>query len=403
MKLHIERRKRLAQSLDDNSVVILFSSDNASSEAKFNVNRNFYYLTGIDAKSEILLISKINNEVKETLFILPYDEVMAKWVGGRLKANEVKELSGIEDIKYEEEFDDFIINIIANNQVKLVLDMEDKEDVLVSHAQNFANEITDIYEDVEIDDVFRHMAALRLIKDDYEISCLKVAIDITKNGIEAMMKNIKPKMSEMEIEGIFDLELKKNLCNETSFKTIAASGVIGTILHYSDNNSIMEDGEMLLQDLGATYKHYCADITRTYPVNGVFTPRQKEIYNIVLNAQKLVEENAKPGMSIKGLQQLVVNYYASELPKHNLTGKISDYYYHGVSHQIGLDCHDLDGGMGNILKPGMVISNEPGLYIEKEKIAIRIEDDLLITDNGCINLSREIIKDPDKIEEFMKH
>lgn len=402
MKLYIDRRKRLAASIEDNSVVVLYSSDNASTEAKFNVNRNFYYLTGIDAKSQVLVISKINNEVKETIFILPYDELQAKWVGGRLRDFEAKEISGIEDVKYEEDFEDYMANLLTGN-IKVLLDLTDNEDVLMSYSENFANEITTEYENVEIDDVFRYMANLRLIKDEYELSCFKIAIDITKQGVEAMMKHIKPHMGEMEMEGIFDLELKKNMCDETSFKTIAASGERATILHYSKNNHIMENGELFLQDLGATYNHYCADVTRTYPVNGKFTDRQKQIYNTVLAAQKMVQENAKPGMTIKGLQQLVVDFYKEELPKIGLDGDVKEYYYHGVSHQIGLECHDLNNGLGNVLKPGMIISNEPGLYIEKEKIGIRIEDDLLITEDGCINLTSDIIKEVDEIEEFMKH
>lgn len=403
MKIYADRRKRLAESIEDNSVVVLYSNDNPSTDWKFNVNRNFYYLTGIDAKSEVLVISKINGEVKETIFILPYDEVQAKWVGGRLRDYEVRKLSSIEDVKYEEDFDSYIESLVSKTNIKFLLDLSDNEYNLTTYSENFANEVSDAYENVEIDDVFRYMANLRLIKDSYEISCFKIAIDITKQGVEAMMKAIKPQMGEMEMEGIFDLELKKNMCSETSFKTIAASGERATILHYSENNHIMQDGELFLQDLGATFNHYCADVTRTYPVNGKFSKRQKEIYNTILACQKMVEKNAKPGASIKGLQQMVIDFYKEELPKIGLNEDVREYYYHGISHQIGLDCHDLNGGLGDILKPGMIISNEPGLYIAKEKIGIRIEDDLLISEDGCINLTKDIIKEVDEIEEFMKH
>ena len=217
-----------------------------------------------------------------------------------------------------------------------------------------------------------------------------------------MMKAVKPGINEMVMEGIFNFALAKNLCNETSFKTICAAGKRATILHYANNNQICEDGDLLLTDLGATYRHYCGDITRTYPVNGKFSERQKEIYNIVLTAQRLVQENAKPGVKLKDLNNLVIKYYEMELPKHGLTKPVSEYYYHGVSHHIGLDVHDLDGGLGQTLQAGNVISNEPGLYIEDENIGIRIEDDLLITGTGCQNLSSGIVKKVEDIEKLMR-
>ena len=402
MNMYASRRKRLMESVKDNTLVLFFSSDNASTENKFNVNRNFYYLTGIDARSEILLMSKIGNKINEYLFILPYDEKEAKWVGGRLKDHEAKGISGIKDIRYADDFDKFVDKLVSKNKVTVLLDMAENEDILETHAEDFANRLSEDHEDVEFDDVFKYIAALRLIKDDYEIECIRKAIDVTRKGIESMMRNIHPDMLEMELEGIFDLELKKNGFSETSFKTIASSGIRSTILHYMENDHVIKDGEMFLQDLGATCNHYCADISRTYPVNGKFTPRQKELYNLVLDVQKLVEKNARPGVSIKYLNKLVVDYYKEELPKHGLKGDVFDYYYHGVSHQIGLDCHDLDNGMGNVLRPGMIISNEPGIYVESEKIGIRIEDDLLIKEDGCENLSSSIIKEAEDIESFMK-
>ena len=242
---------------------------------------------------------------------------------------------------------------------------------------------------------------MRLVKDETEIANIRKAIRTTNLGIRQMMRTVRPELNEMAMDGVFSFVLAKSLCHDTAFKTIAASGKRATILHYSDNDQVMKNGELFLCDLGATYSYYCADISRTFPVNGKFSRRQREIYEIVLNAQKLVEKNARPGVKMRELNDLVVNYYKRELPKHGLKEDVSEYYFHSVSHHLGLDTHDVSGEKGAILQAGNVITNEPGLYISDEGIGIRIEDDLLITENGCEVLSREIMKDPDEIEAFM--
>ena len=205
----------------------------------------------------------------------------------------------------------------------------------------------------------------------------------------------------MCMEGVFDFVLFQALCRTKAFDTIAASGERATILHYHDNDQIMNDGELFLCDLGATYGYYCADISRTFPVNGRFTQRQREIYDIVLNAQKIMENNARPGMKMKDLNQLIIDYYKEELPKHGLNKEVSEYYFHSVSHHLGLDTHDAIAHDEVVLAPGMVITNEPGLYIDEEEIGIRIEDDLLITRDGCEVLSKDIPRTTEEIEALM--
>ena len=406
MNLYSKRRELLLNNIKDDSIVILFSSDNEyDPENGFKVNRNFYYLTGIDAKDMVLVLAKKNGVLEEKIFIYPYDEKQALWVGGRMSEEEVTNISDIKDVNdYDslEETLDYYLDRSRATDFTFFFDLFNKE-IGNGLAVNFANKYKEKHPSIVIEDIFKYMAKLRLIKDEYELTCLSRAIEITNFGIKAMMKAIRPGLNEMVMEGMFALALSQNVCNETSFKTIAASGKRATILHYSDNNKVMQDGELFLQDLGATYRHYCADITRTYPVNGRFTERQKELYQIVLTAQKLVEANAGPGVNIKDLNRLVVEYYRRELPKHGLNKDVSEYYYHSVSHHIGLDCHDADGGLGLILKEGNVISNEPGLYIADENIGIRIEDDLLITKDGAFNLSKDIIKEVSDIENFMNN
>lgn len=406
MNLYAKRRELLQKNLEPNSIAILFSSDAINEEGRFKINRNFYYLTGIDKESMILALVNKNGVTSEHLFVLPYDETLALWVGGRLTHEEASEISEIKDVEDYNDFDSFLDRIFdyyrGFNDMKIYLDIFTDEDGNPSKASNFGNKLLTKYPNLVIKDLFPYTTRMRLIKDEYEITCIKRATEITRQGIEAMMKSIKPNINEMCMEGVFTFTLNQNVCNEFAFKTIAASGKRATTLHYQDNNQVMKDGELFLQDLGATFKHYCADVTRTYPVNGKFTNRQKELYQIVLNVQKLVEENARVGMKIRELNNLVIKYYEEELPKHGLNKPVREYYYHSISHHLGLDCHDADGGLGAVLEAGNIISNEPGLYVADEGIGIRIEDDLLITGTGAVNLSKDIIKEIDDIEKFMQ-
>jgi Xaa-Pro aminopeptidase len=211
-------------------------------------------------------------------------------------------------------------------------------------------------------------------------------------------------MNESELEGAFDFALMKQGVRQHAFQTIVAGGARATTLHYSENNQIVEDGELVLIDLGSAEKHYAADISRTFPVNGRFTERQKEIYNTVLEAQRIVIAAAKPGLTTRDLNQLVIDYYESRLDELGLRkdGKgVRDYYYHGVSHGLGLDTHDISTERERTLKPGMVITVEPGMYIEDEGIGVRIENDVLITEDGCIDLSIAIPRTVEEIEAIM--
>lgn len=410
MNLYSKRRERVFKDLKDNSALMLFSGVaymKSEDEAyPFDVNRNFYYLTGLEKENMALLLTKINGQLKEYLFILPYDEVLARWVGGRMSKEEATDISGVEVVYDYDELDSFVGRLFnamrLDNNFTLYFDFwHYTMDQLDTPASKYAKKIKEAYPNVVLKDIYPIITKLRMIKDEYEVTCIKQAIHTTRIGIDQMMKQIRPGANEMMMEGVFDFVLKQNLCNKNAFKTIAASGQRATILHYSDNNQIMNDGELFLCDLGATFKNYCADISRTFPVNGKFTERQKEIYQLVLNAQEIVRENAKVGVKLRDLNQLVVDYYKEELPKHGLTKDVSEYYFHGVSHHLGLDIHDVELERGSALVAGNVITNEPGLYIADEGIGIRIEDDLLITGTECEVLSKEIMKSIDEIELFM--
>lgn len=402
-------RKKLGERLDKDTILLLFAGKapykSADELYPFIPNRNFYYMTGIDEEKIILLISNTDGKVSERLFIQRPDPIMAKWVGPTISEDEAKEISGIDNIEYLDKFENHIGSILNNNRIeKIYLDLE-RQEVRTSftESQEFARIIAERYPYIQIKNIYHDIAELRTIKSKEEIDLIRKAIEITNEGILTMMKNAKPGMMEYEIEAYFDFTLKKNGVTNKAFETIAGSGKNGTILHYSDNNSKTKDGDLILFDLGAQYRYYKGDITRTFPVNGRFTERQKQVYNIVLEAMEAVEKAARPGIPYGELNKIAKGVLTEGCKKLGLIKEdkeISKYYYHSVSHYLGLDTHDV--GLYNVeLKPGMVITNEPGLYIEEEGIGIRIEDDLLITEDGCENLSKDIIKTIEEIEAFM--
>ena len=410
MNHYSNRRNKLMKLLPDKCMLILFSGKapyRSNDEVyPFCVDRNFYYLTGLEAENMILVLSKTDNQISESIFIEPYDEYLAKWVGGRMLAEEVEKISEIKNVSELDSFDSVMSSFFnrnrKNSDFTLYFDFYRYEiDQSDTKAMEYVNKIKDKYPYLIFKDIYPFISKMRLHKDEYEISFIKKAINITEFGIDNMMKMAAPGINEMAMEGVFEFALKQSLCNQTAFKTIAASGKRATILHYSDNNHVMHDNELFLCDLGATFNNYSADISRTFPVNGKFTDRQKQLYQLVLNANKLVENNARPGVTIKELNQMVIDYYEEELPKIGLDKSVDNYYYHSCSHHLGLDTHDIGGGMNDPLEAGNVITNEPGLYIEEEAIGIRIEDDLLITENGVEVLSKNIIKEIEDIERYM--
>lgn len=405
----IRNRKALLERVEDNSILLLFAGKapykSADEQYQFIPNRNFYYITGIDEEMVILLISKLNGVVSEKLFIQRPDPVMAKWIGATISENEATERSGIEEIDYLDRFEGSIGSLFSRNKVeKVYLDLERQElDTSTTKAQEQAKLLIQKYPYIQIKNIYYDIAELRMIKSPEEINLTKRAIEVTKEGILSMMDNAKPGMMEYEIEAYFDFVLKKNGITNNAFHTIAGSGINGTILHYSANNTQTKDGDLILFDLGAQYNYYNADITRTFPVNGKFTQRQKDIYNVVLRANEAVKAAAKPGILLKELNDIakgVLIQGCKDLGLIKEDNEISKYYYHSVSHFLGLDTHDV-GSYSMRLMPDMVITNEPGLYIEEEDIGIRIEDNLLITEDGCENLSKDIIKTVEDIENYM--
>lgn len=402
-------RKNLVNNMKENSLLIMFAGEapyrSADQKYKFTPNRNFYYLTGINDTKVILTILKTEKEVVETIFVQREDELMAKWIGRAISKNEASEVSKIKTIKYLDEFDSIVSSYINRLGInKIYLDLERQSmDIPSTQSQDMANILRIKYPYLKIKNIYPKIIKLRTVKNDYELEKIKKAIDITKSGIEAMAKNIKHNMHEYEVEAYFDFEIKRLGASSHAFNTICASGKNATVLHYEDNNQVMKDGDLILFDLGAEFDYYCADISRTIPVNGKFTDRQKQIYSIVLLALKAVEEEAKPGLTLKDLNDVAKKVLSKGCMDIGLIDKeeeLSKYYFHSVSHSLGLDTHDV-WSADNKLEKGAIITNEPGLYIEEEGIGIRLENDLLIVEDGCINLSKHIPIEIDDIENLM--
>ena len=402
-------RKKLIESMKENSLLILFAGSapyrSADQVYKFTPNRNFYYLTGIDEPNVIVTILKTDKEAIETVYVEREDELMAKWVGRAISKDEASEISGIKSTKYLDEFDSTISSYIDRRGIsKIYLDLERQSiNIPSTKAQDMANTLRVKYPHLKIKNIFHNIAKLRMVKNDREVELIQKAIGITKEGILAMAKNLTPGMKEYEVEAYFDFKIKSLGAPAHAFSTICAAGKNATVLHYEDNNQEAKDGDLILFDLGAEYDYYCSDISRTIPINGKFTDRQKQIYQIVLNAMKEVEKNTKPGLTLADLNNIAKKALAKGCMEIGLIEKeeeIGKYYFHSVGHSLGLDTHDV-WIVDSKLEEGAVITNEPGLYIEEEGIGIRLEDDLLVTKDGCINLSKDIPVEIEDIEALM--
>lgn len=409
--LYAQRRKALMESKTGPCMVCIFSGSapmkSLDESYPFSVDRNFFYLTGISRENMILVLQKsYTGDFSEALYIQPYDEYLAKWVGGRMKAEEATDISGIETVLDVGDFSAHLNSTIERSRglgkFHVYLDLwRYRQDQPDTPAHSLAAKLQSRYPAVAIEEIYGDMAALRACKDDTEIAQMRKAQEHTRLAIEAMLRHAKPGMNESELEGAFDFALLKQGVRQHAFPSIVAGGSRATTLHYGENNQTVNDGELVLIDLGSAWGNYCADISRTFPINGKFTPRQKELYNTVLEAQRLVIAAAKPGVTLKELNDVVISFYESRLEELGLTGNVRDYYYHSVSHSLGLDTHDICTTRERTLQPGMVITVEPGLYVEEEAIGIRIENDVLITEDGCTDLSENILKTVDEIEAFM--
>ena len=411
----IKNRNKYFDQVETDSVSVLFSGNvyqkSADSDYPFEVNKNFYYLTGINQANSKLIMVKGKEKTFTYLFIDEYDELQAKWVGKTLTSNEATDISGIDEVLFNKDFNKTFSSFINPHRRsvviadKIYLDLERRVGVdSIGQGLAFSKDIKKQYPEISLLNNYHIIVSLRMIKEDDEIRVIKKSIETTKNALKKVMENLEPDLFENQIEAIFDMAIKWE--NKThAFDTICASGKNATILHYVDNNQRMINGDLVLFDLGARTEFYVSDISRTYPINGKFNRRQKEVYEVVLEVNKKCIEYLRPGLS-----WIDYNKYANSLLIEGLKklGKIKEdkelvkYYWHSIGHSIGLDTHDPVIAT-DVIKENMVVTVEPGLYLEDEDIGIRIEDNVLVTKDGPVNLSKDIIKEVKDIEEFMKN
>lgn len=407
-----KRRQTVFDRMADHSIAVLYSGiEHHVSADEYDLftahaNRNFFYLTGLRRDKMALVLDKAAAEPKTTLFIEEADPSMERWYGRKVTVDEAKELSGIDNVRFIDELDGALDMIMTREDVYTAYFdtyRHQKED-LPDYNVVKANEFKAAYPGVSIRNLFPFVAEQRMQKDEDEIALTKEAIKLTDTALKNVLANLRPGMFEYEAQADFEYSIRRNGAEWTAFPTIAGSGMNGTMLHYDTNQDMMEDGSLLLMDLGARVRGYNSDITRTYPVNGKYTECQRQVYDIVLEANRTVLKEAKPGMTTVDLNNICKKVLAAGCIRLGLIEKeeeISRYYMHGVSHHLGIDVHDVTVDSNKKLRPGAIISDEPGLYIDEWEIGIRIEDDLLITEDGAVCLSEEIMRDADEIEAYM--
>jgi Xaa-Pro aminopeptidase len=406
------RIKQLFSSMDHQSIAYVFSGNatikTADQQYPFQVNKNFFYLTGLELHQSILLLIKHKKE-DVILFAPIRSKEKEKWEGILPSFDAIKDITGIQNIQDRVTFDAFHASMFTTLRSSLYGEIKNiyldisQTDRHCQDVVNFSNQLKSNYPEITIQSNSHALKQMRTLKDIEEIQQIKEAIKITHDGLQGLVKTLKETKKEHLLHAAFVYELNKQHSKE-AFDTIIASGKHATILHYIDNNDDIPNNALVLCDLGAQFKQYNADITRTYPASGKFTERQKALYQLVLDVNQEMIAWIEPGKSFAEFKALGKEKLAEKALNIGLISKkedISKYYYHGLGHHLGLDVHDpCDYDMP--LKEGMVLTVEPGIYIEEEGIGIRIEDDILVTKDGYENLSKAIPKTIHDIENLFK-
>ncbi len=414
-----ENREQLKSEFEKNSVAFLFSNDemprNGDQNFIYRQSSDFFYFTGIEQEQSILALcpNHPDKNLREILFIEKPDKTKERWIGYRLTNAESTQLSGIQTIKYLNEFESISRNLILNSEnIYLNINEFVKYSTDVKARENrFLTQIKENYPLHQFKRLAPKITAMRLIKKPIEIELMKKAIEITDKAFRRVLKFTKSDIYEYEIEAELTHEFIRNGANGHAYAPIVAAGANGQVLHYIKNNQKCKSQDLILMDFGAEYANYSADCTRTFPVNGKFTPRQKQIYQSVLNVLKTARKMLVPGTIINDYNSQIKNLLQEECLKLGLFS-VSDlknqnpdnplimkYFMHGTSHFMGLDVHDV-GSYYKPLEKGMVLSCEPALYIEQENIAIRLENDILIDDEP-IDLMQNIPIEIEEIENLM--
>ena len=420
-QIFIQNRERFRKEMKPNSIAIFVSNDevpvNGDALYPFKQNSDLFWLTGIEQEDSMLILFPDNpeNKYKEVLVLVRPNELKEKWDGKRLRAKEAQQISGIPSIVWLDALDGLLqpwIHLADN----IYLDSNEndrKGSLLQTRDYRFVQEMKQRYPLHNYERAAKIMTRLRAIKTPEEINVIQEAINITDKTFRRVLGFIKPGVMEYEIEAEIVHSFLSNRATGQAYGSIIASGDRARILHYVSNNQECLDGEMVLMDFGASYGGYNADLSRTVPVNGKFSKRQKEVYNACLHLHDYAKSLLKPGISILNYTDKVGDEATKQfikiglLKKSDVSNEDPDnkayrkYLYHGISHHLGIDVHDL-GTRTLPIQAGMVFTVEPGIYIEEEQMGIRIENNVWITKTGNKDLMKNIPITVEEIEKFMK-
>lgn len=418
--LFIKNRAKLIELLPPKSMVIMSSNDimptNADGTMGFKQNSDLYYLSGLDQEETLLIIypDAPEDQYKEIAFVKETSELIEIWDGHKFTKGEAIEISGIKNIQWTSNFEQILKTIVYSAEQIYLIDNEHIRNSSKVETQNdrLNLEIKEKYPLHKIERLAPLLNVIRMQKESIEIEALQKAVDITEKGFRRILQFTKPGVFEYEVEAEFIHEFIKNRSNGFAYTPIIASGSNACVLHYIENTLACKDGDMLLLDVGACYANYNADMTRTIPVNGRFSKRQKQVYEAVHDVLNFATQIMTSGTYWVDYQKEVEKYMESKLIDLGLfTRKDVDnqdkhqplfkkYFMHGVAHHLGIDVHDV----WDKYKPfasGMVLTCEPGIYIREEGLGIRLENNLLITDKGAVNLMNNIPIDWEEIETLM--
>lgn len=421
-QLFIDNRKRLRKALKPNSVAVFNANDiiptNSDGTARFRQNSDLFYLTGVDQEETILVLCPDFPEkrYREVLFVRETSELIATWEGHKLTKEEARALTGIETVLWTTDFQKIFNTMMVMGDVEHVyLNTNDHYRAEVSvpgRDRRFIDWCKDKYPLHRYERVAPIMHRLRSVKSKQEIELLQTACDITGKGFRRLLKFVKPGVREYEIEAELAHEFLRHGSRGFAYEPIIASGADSCVLHYIENDKVCRDGDVLLLDVGAEYANYNADLTRTIPVNGRFTKRQKDVYNAVLRVKREAMKMLRPGVLYYDYHKEVQKIVESELVDLKLIDKkdlknqdkerplFFKYFMHGTGHQLGLDVHDV-GSMYHKMQEGQVWTVEPGIYIREEGIGIRIENNVVIKKNDVLDLMKTIPVEAEEIEDLM--
>ena len=421
-QLFVNNRKNLRKEMKPNSVAVVNANDimptNSDGTMRFRQNSDLFYLTGVDQEETILVLCPDfpDEKYREVLFLRETNDQIALWEGHKLTKEEAREATGVKTVLWTGELHRILHTMMVMGNVENVyLNTNDhyRADVTVdSRDQRFIKWCQQKYPLHRYERLAPIMHRLRSVKSKEEIALMQQACDITAQAFKRVLKFVRSGVKEFEIEAEYAHEFLRLGSRGFAYEPIIASGSNSCVLHYIVNDKVCHDGDVLLLDVGAEYANYNADLTRTIPVNGKFSPRQKDVYNAVLRIHKAAIDMLRPGVMYYDYHKEIQKLTEAELIKLKLLDKeaiakqnpdkplFMKYFAHGTSHMLGLDVHDV-GSMYSKMVPGMVWTVEPGIYIREENIGVRIENNVVITTDGVIDLMKDIPREVGELEEIM--